>query len=471
MKRLLAFARSPRVALALILGTGLYIGAVTAVPQAAIMPAEHAEWVATATPWVRLMTALGFDRAHTNPVFLVIALCLGVSTAVCSWDRSVLAWRRWRLRAVLDESLRKRMDAARPKAFAGSTRDAIAAVRQALETQGMRVRAGQTAGYAEARPSGLFGSPIFHWSLVALIVFAALGFLTRWEGLIGVPERVDVVDAAPAYGKLERAPLALPQTGWSLRVEGVEDDKRIGKVYYGVVPTVSVRDGDREVARDEVYPNHPLRAGPLLIHISDHGLSASVEVADETGAVLGKTDRILDFDDTTQSGTVVVGFDVGDGESLVASVSIEIAARDVNGELPRLLPPDPSVIFTIDDVDGSTIRRVVRKGESLTLSQGWTLRVADVGYYARLSVVRDWSVAWIYGFLVVAIIGLVWAVLLPYRAVWFRVEPRDGEADVRVVVFAPRADAGFSARVDAALAKTGVGTQVDADDDGREADG
>jgi hypothetical protein len=223
------------------------------------------------------------------------------------------------------------------------------------------------------------------------------------------------------------------------------------------------------VASGEVYPNNPLRAGPLLIHNSDYGLSVAIEALDESGAVVGRTNQVLDFDESTTSGTGIAVFDVNDGASHVASVAIEVAARDLKGDLPRLLPPEPSVLVTVDDPAGGSVRQDVRRGGTARLTQGWSLRVTDVGYYARLSVVRDWSVPWIYGVLVVAILGLMQAVLTPYRAVWFRVDSCGSGSSVRMAVFAPRADPGFRSRVIETFAGRGISVETETIEAEREA--
>jgi len=54
--------------------------------------------------------------------------------------------------------------------------------------------------------------------------------------------------------------------------------------------------------------------------------------------------------------------------------------------------------------------RIVSPGEGVTLPSGDTLRLDSIGYYARLSVVDDWSIPLLYAGLVIAIIGLTIAV-------------------------------------------------------------
>jgi len=53
----------------------------------------------------------------------------------------------------------------------------------------------------------------------------------------------------------------------------------------------------------------------------------------------------------------------------------------------------------------------VSPGENVALPGGGSLRLDSVGYYARLSVVDDWSIPFLYAGLVVAVVGLTIAVV------------------------------------------------------------
>lgn len=466
MNRLMRLARSPRVAIALILGIGLYAGAVTIVPQQSLLPVEHAQWLESDSPLVGPLVALGLDRAYTNPLFLMLAAALAFSTAVCSWDRTKASLRLWRGRGTVTQSLATRLAAGTPLATvpdgAGSAQEVVG---EAMSALGMRRRAGVSLTYAERGAIGLFGSPLFHWALVALIIVVALGQLTRWEGLIGVAQGASTEESAQSYGKLDQGPLPAPHTGWQLMVTDVDEDMEKGDVHYGVVPTVAVMSGREVLAEAPVYPNNPLREGPLLIHLSDHGLAVRVEVLDAEGRSQGSSSRLVDFDDTTESGTVPSGFDVSEAGSRIASISVEVPARDRNGMLPRLLPPNPVAAVSADLSDGSHVSQRLARGEEMQLAQGWKLKVSDISYYARLSVVRDWSVPWIYALLLVATVGLVLAILVPYRAVWLRLdESADGVA-VRAVAVQHRRDAYFREAIVAALEQAAGAAGADAGDD------
>ncbi|MDP3400207.1 MAG: hypothetical protein Q8R97_03705, partial [Brevundimonas sp.] len=103
--------------------------------------------------------------------------------------------------------------------------------------------------------------------------------------------------------------------------------------------------------------------------------------------------------------------------------------------------------------DGSKTSVRVAVGEPVELGGGWTIVAEEMGYYARLSVVRDWSVYWIYGLLGLITVGVIIALGVPYRFVWVRsVADPDGGSRVAVVTGQSRRDPVFRSRVTDALA-------------------
>lgn len=462
MNRLLHLARSPRVAIALILGISLYTGAVTMLPQKSLVPEEHARWIAGGSPLVGPLVAMGFDDAYTSPLFILLCVALAFSTAVCSWDRTRSSLRLWQGRGTVSPRLASRLASSSPLAtIRGEDGYAQSAVSQAMTALGMRRRAGRTLTYAESGAIGLLGSPVFHWALVALMIVVTLGQLTRWEGLIGVVQGAASIEEGSSYGKLAGGPWPAPHTGWQLVVTDVEEDMEKGDVHYGFVPTVGVMSGQTLRAEAQVYPNNPLREGPLLIHLSDHGLAVGVEVLDGDGQSQGTSNRLVDFDGATESGTRPSEFDVSDARSRIASISIEVPARDLNGMLPRLLPPNPVALVRADLADGTQISQRLAAGEVMALTSDWRLKVTNISYYARLSVVRDWSVSWIYALLVVATVGLVLAILVPYRAVWLRLDETADGVEVRALAVQHRRDAYFRETLVAALEQAGATLATD----------
>ena len=118
----------------------------------------------------------------------------------------------------------------------------------------------------------------------------------------------------------------------------------------------------------------------------------------------------MDFPDPDGSNSTSAVIDLtGASDEAIFSVEMSIP---LDAEEPSL------DVILIDSASGeqvSTARLLV--GEALELPDGELLRFVDIGDYARLSVVHDWSVPFIYAFLIIGLAGLSVAILGPYRRV------------------------------------------------------
>lgn len=364
-----------------------------------------------------VLGAVGYADAFSHPIFLAALVWLGASTAVCAWERTGRMLHVWRARGTLTPAQLDRLRAADPIALnpapensAESVLDRAAAT---LRRRGLRVRKGPRLIEASSGVWALAGSPLFHWSLVVLIVLIPLGRLSRSEGMIGVVEGSARVDEAASYGTLEQGPL---NTGFSGLEIGVRPDMTLELVEDGIArgaaPTVTVAADGVELVAQQVYPNHPLRHGSLMIHMDDFGLGVLYALEDASGASL-PGQAILDFADEDRSAAVPsVAAYVDDSGATVATFTI--SAANTGGASDSA---DRRITIAVERPGASDLTTVAAAGDLLDLGDGWLLRVEHLGYYARLSVVDDWSVYWMYLFFVLAMVSVSVSVLVPHRIV------------------------------------------------------
>lgn len=444
MKRLWRILRSPRTAVWLLVALGAYSAIATAVPQRTDAM-KYAAWSSSNAAIARVASVIGLDRAFSSIWFVCLCMALCLSAIACSLQRTVQARRKLDERGHVTDAVLARLRRA-PHAVIDVELPpelAIREVRTRLSRPGVRVRAGAKVGYVETSPLGLFGSPVFHWALVGLIAVISLGQLTRWEGLIGIPEGQTAIDRPSSYGTIGGGFAPLPHTGWAIKLVSVDENKKADGVDYGWTPTISMTDGRGRTVTQQVHANKPLSLGPLLIHYADKGLTATIEVIDPKGSVLATSSEIVDFDASTASGTTTVTAEMGFGDR-TTEVDYSLLARNRLGDLPQLRPPRPKAIFLVHSGEGESTPTTLAPGQSLTLPNGYRLRLVDIGYYARLSVVRDWSVVWIYGLMGLASLAMTLTLVSPFRSAWFEVEPTGDGSRISLIVNDARRHPAFA---------------------------
>jgi cytochrome c biogenesis protein ResB len=467
--RIARFLRSRRLVVWLLVGVTGWSVVGTLVPQASRDAAGVARWTASYPAAVPFLQALGLFDAFGSPTFLVAMALLFACTVACAWERTSVSWREFRGRRGLTEAQIARLAERAPiRVAAGGVPEGtavgpadpvavIARVRSALATLRLRTRAGARAGEAVGGRFGLLGSPVFHWSLAALCLAIALGWLVRAEGMIGVPVGYTVDDTPEAYGRYAAGPLH-PGTpsGVVFSASDFQLETVVGGVDHGASAVVTLGRGGTVVSRQRVYPNNPLRFGAVLIHQNEFGLASALRVEDASGAVAAAAEQLADFDPATASGTTTarLAATAADGTEFTIESTV-IADRTSEGVQLRM-PAEKRVAVSIVSGGTSTPTETLAPGQTMALPGGNVLRLVDVVYYARLSVVDDPSVYPIYAIFVIAAVGLSLAIFTPYRSVRFLLVEEGGRIIVHAEARHARKDPLFAERVEAAL-REGLG--------------
>ncbi|MDH4140015.1 MAG: cytochrome c biogenesis protein ResB [Coriobacteriia bacterium] len=401
----------------------------------------------------------GLKGLFGSPLFVVLVGILLASTTLCAWERTRGSWREYRRIGVVSES-RLKLLLERPAASIPVGKEtALAEAARALRAKRLGVRQDANLVVATGGRWGLFGSPLFHWSLALLIAVVALGQLTRAEGFIGIPEGETRIDEADSYRGLEEGSMYPSHSGLEIGVEDLQVGYVVDGIDRGAAPIVTLARDGQVVAEQRVYPNNPLRYGRLLIHMQAYGFAPVLALQDPDGTEVGRETFLVDFDDSAPGGLTAVDFELVDAEGM---------ADRYWGRLTLSLPEDGGsrgrAVFELHEYDTVVATQEVQAGESIDLPAGGRLVLASVGRYARLSIVDDWSVPFLYSLLALALIGVALATFSPYRKVWaMLVEEGDGGVRLNISAKHWRGSPTFAESIIAAV-EAAVGSNKGAED-------
>ncbi len=419
----------------LLLLLGAWTIAASFIPQNAASAEAVAAWRAANPGLLQVVDTLGLHDAFASVPYVALGVVLALCTAVCAWQRTGVARRRARtLREVAtvgDSAVVPSSDLEISLAPGLTAERALQVTADTLRHLGVPTTLrGETLVSASPWWS-VWGTAVFHWALVAIIVTLAVAGLVRAEGQMGVAVGQTRPDQPESYGQLT----AGPWYRWDgverlIRVDAFSIDYQAGGVSRGPTPTVSVLDGDGEtLASRMVYPNHILRHGALSIYPVDYGLSAAIAMLDANGAEIQRTVQLLDFDGASPDGTSPlneIGLYGPDGQvlnRLIVSVPLDSVDEGFLGRLPTT----PRARFIILGADGSPVfDEVIEPGQRVGLPAGGALELLGVDYYARLQLVDDPSVPLLYAGGVIALIGLGIATLARQMLLTAQVE-RDAD--------------------------------------------
>ena len=389
----------------------------TFVPQGDASVPEVAAW-AVAHPVIEpVVRLLGLHAAFSALLFRIVVVVLAAATTTCAWRRTKIAIVRMhalRTAAGVDAgSLTAEHDLEIVCNPVLSEAEVLSKAAGALAHLGIRTRQRGALLHSVSPGWAVWGSPVFHWGLVALMLVLLLSGFLRSEGLMGVAVGDTKPDAPGSYGVLEAGGLRDWQgVQRSIRVDAFDTDYRTGSIDRGPVPTVSVLDGAGNVVKSQrVYPNNPLQIGSLTIHATEFGFAATLAVLDQGGVERGRAVQLIDISEEASGGTVPVeplSLTDDEGNQLVVAVTVPMERRDGQLSVPR----ERVARVEVFAADGTPmLDEVVARAGEVVLPTGSTLRLDDLGYYARLSVVDDPAIPFLYVALAVAGIGLTLVVV------------------------------------------------------------
>ena len=391
--------RSPRLAIALIVGFVLYAIMATLISQG------------------------NWETPYGKPFFLVLVCLLAISSAACAWERTQRAWRVVRSSRVLSDVARERLGS-RPEFSVrieqdADERGALSAAADGLAREGIRVRGDSSVVDGVSGLNNMWGSPVFHWALVVLMLVVVIGRATRSEGFLGLPVGERVADVHNSYLQVADGSLfGEHHSRVELLVSRVERKYVEDGIVYGPTPFMTAYRDGVAVASGWVRPNRPLITGALMVHMVALGPAVTVSAETPQGAQTASETLLFERSASTSSGSApqVIRAFAATGEEPI-KVRVQVIIRKPGSPFG-----DAKVSRAIIETASASAASfgppvVVPEGDTIDLGQGRRMRVVDVKDWVRVSVANDWSVNVIYAMLVIAILGLGVAVLVSTRRV------------------------------------------------------
>lgn len=329
-----------------------------------------------------------FPALYSGPLFLALATLLTAATAACAWERT---------RATLTH---RGLQLKRFRIAADDSGEATAAAHAAVTSLGLRAHPEEDDTVARRLGIARWGSALFHWSLVALFMFAALGQATRFDGTLLLFAGVPAADTADSYtGTRSAGPLFRTHSGVTLELSEAQPSLVVAGIERGPSPRIALTPRGGATVERWVYPNKPLRSGAITIHRTDQG--PAVVLRPVIGGTPGEPQRIaLRRPD--------------DGGPYSAQLKVE--APD-GSQLPLVVTQQAGGRVMLAAPGGGEPPTVIGVGEQAGITDDLAVRIDELSVWATVVVVNDWSVPWLYAAFAAASLFAAVALFYPYREV------------------------------------------------------
>jgi cytochrome c biogenesis protein len=481
VKRALAFVRntwrgltSMRTALVLLFLLALAALPGALLPQRKLNAPKTDDYIAAHGWWGELLDKLQFFAVYSSVWFSAIYLLLMVSLVGCLAPRSIDYIRSMRAKPVLTPRNLSRMPHYRRAVVASSPEEVLKAANARLS--GWRRAEQDNSISAERGYLRETGNLVFHFGMLGLIVFFALGAMFSYEGQVIVQANggqfcnggiynYDSFDAGLQIDGTELNP-------WCVKVDDFKaqyTDLGQPEHYESSIEYQSGEDLQTGTWRPyHLEVNSPLRTAGDRIYLLGHGYAPKFTVTypDGTSRSLATQWRPVDPATLLSEGATKfpdppgITDDVTRRTKQLAITGLFAPTSFLHGNIltssgPQLTKPAVAVdvlrgdigtdsgrgqsIFEIDQsqVDKGALKKVAREnlevGQDLTLDDGTKIRFDGVQQWVSLQISHDPTQVFVLGFAIAMFVGLAGSLLVKRRRVWVRVTPADGGAGGTVV--------------------------------------
>jgi cytochrome c biogenesis protein len=503
---------SMRVALMLLMLLAVAAVPGSVLPQRGQDPAAVLAYLGdnpTAGEW---LDRFGFFDVYSSAWFSAIYLLLFVSLVGCIVPRTTAHAKALRNRPPKTPVRFGRFPATASATTTASPDDVVDAAAAHLrgplrrlptfrtDVGGEQPRRGRPATRTVAAERGYLretGNLVFHLALLGLLISVALGQLLHYRGQAIITEGRGFANAVVDYDTFESGAWFSPSSlvPFSMTLDAFDSEFASDTVAFAqardFTASVSITEPDGTSSPESIKVNHPLNVDGSKIYLQGNGFAPEITVHDADGEVAfaGRVPFLPEDQMYTSRGVVKVP-DVSAGLEQIGLIGyfLPTAVVEEDGSARSVFPQPnnplmvlevytgdlgldegvPQNVYELDtanltaaaDDDGTTVKVLVRPGETVDLPDGMgTVTLGDeVPRYVALDLRHDPSLAWVLTFSLLALAGLTVSLFTPRRRVWVRAwaEPAagDGRTVTRVEIagLARGDDAGLQREVDRTLA-------------------
>jgi cytochrome c biogenesis protein len=483
---------SMRTALVLLLLLALAAVPGSLVPQRSSDPNGVLQYQARDPEGFAILDALGLFSTFSSPWFAAIYLLLFVSLIGCIIPRSKHHFDALRARPPKTPARLSRLVGFTTADSPVDAETAVDSARRVLKGQGYRVERYASTGSAEPASISISaergylretGNLVFHTALVGVLAGVGIGGGFGYNGqrllIEGQPFANVLADYDSFYpGPWIDADSALEPFG--LRLEAFDSSYEFDQNAGSWNPvdfdaTMGVREQGGEWRTETLKVNSPLEVGGTQVYLLANGYAPIVTVRDPDGEVVfSGAVPFLTIDGNLKGGGVIkvpdglsdqlglTGFFYPDAYApdgdLIQSFSPQITENALltlfvyRGDL-GLADGSGANVYSLDtenmeQLAGRDDALALRVGDTVDLPDGMgTIELEGVANYVGLDIHHDPTQAWVLGFALAAVGGLLTSLFIPRRRMWIKAVAGAGGVRLEYAGLARGDDPGLAAAV------------------------
>jgi cytochrome c biogenesis protein len=286
-----------------------------------------------------------------------------------------------------------------------------------------------------------WGSVLFHFSFLVLLVGVVFVQLTRYVGTMVITEGQTVTERREDYVRTGSAPLlGAAHLGFQVRLEGFSPTYHQGTIGTDYAADLAVLEGGREVKRQRVRVNQPLTYRGRRFLLEKYGFAPLL-------VLTGAEERQL-FEGYVNLAVLTPGSEdffaiPGTSIALWARFYPDMVMVAGHPSSRSLVPANPVLYLKVTEEGQEVFQGPLPLKGSVPLRDR-TLTFADLRYWTQYQVVRDPGKEVIFGGFGLGLLGLALRYLVTPKHVWAVVRPTPRGARLTIGGSAPQLDSLYS---------------------------
>lgn len=401
--------KSRKLAISLLLVILIFSALGTQIPQRSLLTAkDFSAWQARNPFLSRICEALGFTNLYWTWWYIALLVLLLINVAFCTASRFRQALRPTSLQSRSTESLRKFENF-----FSFYTSEKVSGTLQTIHSlltaRRYRVFHQEIPGgcfvWAEKGRFGVWGSLLFHFSFLIILVGVLVSLGTRVKGRMAITEGQTFTERARDYLVLKRGLLSTyKHSGFQVKLEEFRVETKGKATEY--FSDVTVKEDGRTITQKTIGSNNPLVYKGLTFLPDIHGFSPLLVLKDKNGTSL--LEAYIIFTTHFSKGKVkyedfinVPGSDIViEGKIYPDAIKNGQSLRSKSG-----IPRNPAIDLIVYEGEQRIFTGPAMLGQTVDFD-GFSLTFADLRYWSSFWVIKDEGVPIIFVGCWLGIIGL-----------------------------------------------------------------
>ncbi len=417
-KKIGTFFKSRILAIVLIFFIILFSIMGTHIPQKSqLKPEVYNVWKTNHPTQAAIFEEIGFTNLFSSFIFLSLTLLLFINTLFCTRSMFSGALRRFGNNPQFQgKDYISRLDSSDTLVSEKEHGNILSLIRSSLKSQGYKVSQKDNHIFAQKNRFGVFGTPLFHVSILFIMLSVVYSSTGRMEGDMRLIEGQALAEDHGSYMFINEGPFFFEKhQKFDIDLEKFYPDfKDETGTSRGAGAMLSINEKGEKVKTDIVYSNHLMTYKGYTFLGNVYGLAPLLILRNSDGTVYSGS--FITASDLDNSGRYVASFDMGDTGlegGLMVYMTTNLTGKIMESEVEQT----PILFLKIFDKGKEIYDGTLHLNDTVKVSDKY-LGFYDIKYWSNFYVVKDEGTLLVYAGIGLITLSLMISFFIIPKRVW-----------------------------------------------------